>query len=226
MLRTVNGIITFDCAADLHEFFVAHPDIHGLANLFVKTNMSAGHNGTRKTAKTLTEGTLKNGKPAPQRFEKYFPKGLYHCYEMQVQLRVDYEAQVQRYVDKAGQFNLPSDIKFEADPLPYGEWDIPGLVIMHHGGWHLRTSPTKDGYKPMSSTYVDYDGVVISPVLWDIYEQEFKAEKKESAKQAAFGLAEEDQALVRNFKFDSIQGINAGGFQLKLVGLNPLSIAA
>jgi hypothetical protein len=223
-IRTINGVVQFDANSDLHEFFVANPKTCGFANLFAKCNMSAGHNGTRKTARTLVGGKCKNGKDKGAAFENYFPRGVFHCYEMQVMLNVDYEQQVQRYIEKYGQINLPEDVKFESSPLPYGQWDIPGLVIMHQGGWHLRTSPTKDGYKELSSTYVDYDGVVIEPLLWDLFVKEFKAEKKQSDKQAAFGLAEEDQAICRNFKFDSIQELRVAGKILRRVGPNPLAV--
>lgn len=216
--RTVNDVTFFTANSDLHEFFVENPKLHGLANVFAKCEMSPPHNNTRKTARTL-KGT--NGKAA--RFENFFPKGVYHCFEMQVQLNVDYEEQVRRYIEKYGQINLPANIEFEASSLPYGEWDIPGLIILHNGGWQLRTSPTKDGFKELSSTYVDYDGAVIDPVLWDLFVKEFKAEKKESDKQAAFGLAKEDQALCRNFKFDSLQELRAGGRIFRRGGPNPLA---
>jgi hypothetical protein len=181
--------------------------------------MSAGHNGTRKTARTLVDEIGK-----AKRFENYFPRGVYHCFEMQIQLNVDYGKQVQRYIEKFGQINLPEDVKFEPSPLPYGEWDIPGLVIFHQGGWHLRTSPMKEGFKELSSTYVDYDGAVIDPILWDIYVKEFKAEKKPSDKQMAYGLAAEDQAQCRNFKFDSIQELRVAGKILRRGGPNPLAV--
>jgi hypothetical protein len=93
---------------------------------------------------------------------------------------------------------------------------------MHQGGWHLRTAPTKEGFKMLSESYVDFDGAVIEPLLWDLFVQEFKEIKKESVKQASFGLAEEDQVICRNYKFDSIQGINVGGVKLRRVGVNPL----
>jgi hypothetical protein len=143
---------------------------------------------------------------------------------MQVQLNMDYERAVQRHLEKCGQINLPEDVKFEADPLPYGEWDIPGLTISHQGGWHLRTSPTKEGYKELSSTYVDCNGDVIAPDKWDLFVKEFKAEDRQSDKQAAYGLAQEDQVLVRNFKFDSIQGLKVGGKEFRRGGTNPLAV--
>lgn len=217
MLRKINDVIQFDANADLHEWLVAHSKTHGFTELFVRCNVSGGMGGTRKTARTLTDEL---GKAA--RFERYFPKGVFHCYQIQVQLGMSYEDGVQRRVDKAGQFDLPEDVTFQADPLPWGEWDISGLTLMHHGGWYLRGYPTKDGFKQLSETYVDYDGDAIDPVLWDLFVKEFKEIKKESIKQAAFGLAEEDQLMVRTFKFDSIQEIHIATVILRRVGLNPL----
>jgi hypothetical protein len=217
MLRKINGVIQFDANSDLHEWFVANPKVHGFCELFLRCNVSGGHGGTRKTARTLKDA---NGKAA--RFETFFPRGVFHCYQMQVQLGMSYKDGINRRIDRVGQFDLPEDVTFVADELPWGTWDIAGLVIMHTGGWYLRAYPTKDGFKELSETYVDHNGDAIDPVLWDLFVKEFKEEKKTSAKQASFGLATDDQLRCRTIKFESIQEMHIAGVKFLRVGVNPL----
>ena len=223
MLRKrADNVIEFDDNADLHEWLVANPKVSGFAEIYACCNFGPPRNGTRKTARTIKDVA---GKAA--RFETFFPKWIFKSFQMTVAIGSEngagYEGRVNNAIGTKGDGTSEKG-DFEVGKLPYGVWDIFDKVIMHQGGWQLRTYPTKNGFKEISLVYLDCDGEVITPVLWDVFVKEFMAEKKESAKQAEFGLAAEDQIYPRNFKFDSIQELHIGGVILRRVGAFPLHI--
>lgn len=218
-MKEVNGILTFESNVELKEWFDAHSDVKGWCELFLRCNVSGGMNGTRKTARTLKDA---NGKPV--RFETLFPMGVFHTYQLSVNIHADYGDGVNARIEAKGILPEGTVPVFEPDPLPWGEWYIFDLLITHNGGWYLRYYPRKGGFRTLSEAYVDYDGNVIDPATWDIFVKEFKEITKTSDKQASFGLAPVDQLKCRTCKFDSIQRIHLGGVQIMRVGKNPLGI--
>lgn len=101
---------------------------------------------------------------------------------------------------------------FEAAPLPWGEWLVPNRLITHKGEIYVRTQSTPGMRKarPARVQYRDAEGRYLSREQV----QPFLPEKKESARQAAFGNAGEIE--VRTLKISSIRRIRIGGETLTI----------
>jgi hypothetical protein len=98
---------------------------------------------------------------------------------------------------------------FEASPLPWGEWDVPGKVIRHKGSFYLRTQSTPGTRRKAPARVLRYD--CESGELTREQVAPFLPAKTESRKQAEAGLEAENQIQVSTYSFDSIKRIRLGG---------------
>lgn len=96
---------------------------------------------------------------------------------------------------------------FVAAPLPWGEWLVPNRLITHKGEIYVRTQTTSGmrrnraprvKYRDTAGKFLSREAV--KPLL---------PEKKESARQAAFG--NKGEVEVRTLKLSSIRRIRIGG---------------
>ena len=101
---------------------------------------------------------------------------------------------------------------FVAAPLPWGEWLVPNRLIAHKGEVYVRTqtTPSVRSGRPAKVQYRDTTGKFLSRE--DV--KPHLPEKKESARQAAFG--NEGEIQVRTLKISSIRRIRIGGETFKV----------
>ncbi len=97
--------------------------------------------------------------------------------------------------------------EFVAEPLPWGEWIVPGRLIGNKGEIYVRTqtTPGMRKNKPFIVKYRDLNGKFLS---YDEIKNLLPV-KKESARQEEFGNVEKIE--VRTLKISSIRRIRIGG---------------
>lgn len=126
----------------------------------------------------------------------------------------DYEKAVQREGDRQG---ASESATFEASPLKWGQWDLPGKVITHGGKFYLRTQSTPGQRNRQPARLLAYRNVKGEFLSKDAVAP-FLPEKSESAKQARVGLeGAASQVMVRTYAFDSIRKVRVNGETFELV---------
>lgn len=129
----------------------------------------------------------------------------------QMQFNFSYENAVNNRLIKGG-----CEGNFEAESLPWGEWQIPNKVITHKGTLYLRTYNVK-GVKPR--TFYFLDGHLASQEQYAEFSKHFKPCKSTSGRQTEAGLVE-NQVKVKNFKFGSILRLSINGDIITIVDDN------
>lgn len=123
----------------------------------------------------------------------------------------DYGASVRREGARQG---ADTAADFVAEPLPWGEWEVPGKVISHKGRRYLRVQSTPGarrtqparllGYRDAGGRFVAREAVA-----------PFLPPKRESGRQQAAGLA--DTVWPRTYAFDSLRRVRLGGRTFEVV---------
>ena len=144
----------------------------------------------------------KTGNPFGQIFKRVRCSGV---------VGADYQRAVEREAGRQG----ADASEFDAEPLPWGEWLIPGKVITHKGGYYLRTQYTPGQRKLHTAKVLGYFDSAGARLDLDKIKAFLPASRESAKQQDEAGLGETVQ--VRTYKLDSIQRIRLDGKTFKLV---------
>jgi len=120
----------------------------------------------------------------------------------QVQIGYNYENAVNNRLTKQG-----SEATFEAERLPWGEWEIPNKVISHKGVRYLRYYYTANG---AIDTIWFVNGRIATADEFSTIVEYLRSKEKDSKRQTIAGLVE-NQVKPRTVKFANILTLAVGG---------------
>lgn len=101
---------------------------------------------------------------------------------------------------------------FKPEPLPWGEWFVPGKVLTHNGKFYLRSKFSHDDAAPFESEFfADGERVAVEVV------KDYLVSSSPSKRQLEAGVAEGEQVEIRAYTFDNIKQIAFNGEKAELV---------
>jgi len=120
----------------------------------------------------------------------------------------DYENSVNREIGRQD-----ANGTFQAEALPWGQWEIQNKIISHKGELYLRTQSTPGQRRNQAAKVLSYRDQLGKFVSYEQIKQ-FLPEARESSKQQDAGLNK--TVWVRTYKFSSIQRIRINGETYKM----------
>lgn len=105
--------------------------------------------------------------------------------------------------------------EFEAESLPWGQWDVYGKVISHNEKLYLRTQTTPGQRRKAPARVLNYRDANGKFVARDILVPFLPVEKESDKQQLQTGIKK--TVWVRTYAFDSIQKIRIAGQTFQLV---------
>lgn len=145
----------------------------------------------------------KTGNPFPE-------KKIMKSARFVAQVGADYGAAVNRKLAKEGE-----DSSFQAEPLPWGEWEVPNKVISHKGQRYIRFQIHPDMKTLPRVTYRQVDGRFIKAKD----AAPFLPPPSFSNRQADAGLdGAEKQIKVRTILLDNIRAVRIDGELVRVRG--------
>lgn len=111
-----------------------------------------------------------------------------------------------------------ADPSFQSQPLPWGEWDIPGKVIAHKGNLYLRTQATPGMRRKSPARVLSYHAESGEQVTREQIAP-FLPVDAGSKKQEAAGMAADprDQIWVGTYAFASLRKIRIRGKTFEVI---------
>jgi len=101
---------------------------------------------------------------------------------------------------------------FQAAPLPWGQWNVPGKVIEHKGTFYLRTQATPGMRRQQPARVLGYHAAT-GETLTREQVAPFLPVESGSAKQAAAGLSSDpkEQVWIGTYSFASLRRVRIAG---------------